>query len=60
MKREKVKFYVERDSFGVEACVIFRALSVAFRIIGFKSHFRLSVRFCLSYVLPCWERRHCG
>ena len=34
MKREKVKFYVERDSFGVEACVIFMALSVAFRIIG--------------------------
>lgn len=34
MKREKVKFYVERESFGVEACVIFMALSIVFRIIG--------------------------
>ncbi len=34
MKKEKVKFYVERDSFGVEACVIFMALSIIFRIIG--------------------------
>ena len=34
MAREKVKFYVERGSFGVQATVILMSLSVAFRIIG--------------------------
>ena len=34
MKRDKVKFYVERDSFGVEAFMILMALSIVFRIVG--------------------------
>lgn len=34
MKKEKVKFYVERSSFGVQAMIILMALSAVFRIIG--------------------------
>lgn len=34
MTREKVKFYVERDSFGAEAMIILLSLSIVFRIIG--------------------------
>ena len=34
MKTERVKFYTERGSFGVQAMVILMALSIAFRIIG--------------------------
>ena len=34
MKKDKVRFYVERDGFGVEAMVILMALSVVFRLIG--------------------------
>ena len=34
MKTEKIKFYTERNSFGVQAMIILMALSVAFRVIG--------------------------
>ena len=34
MNSEKVRFYVERHSFGVQAMVILMALSVVFRIVG--------------------------
>ncbi|MCR5090717.1 MAG: hypothetical protein K6C08_14555 [Oscillospiraceae bacterium] len=34
MGREKVKFYVNQESFGVHACVILMGLSAAFRIVG--------------------------
>ena len=34
MKTEKIKFYTERNSFGVQAMIILIALSVAFRVIG--------------------------
>ena len=34
MKTERVKFYTERNSFGVQAMIILMALSVAFRLIG--------------------------
>ena len=34
MKKDKVRFYVERDGFGVETMVILMALSIVFRIIG--------------------------
>ena len=34
MTRERVKFSVDRDSFGVEAMVILLSLSIVFRIIG--------------------------
>lgn len=34
MTREKVKFSVERDSFGAEAMIILLSLSIIFRIIG--------------------------
>ena len=34
MKTERVKFYTERNSFGVQAMIILMALSVAFRVIG--------------------------
>lgn len=34
MTREKVRFHVERDSFGVEAMLILLSLSIVFRIIG--------------------------
>ena len=34
MKAEKIKFYVERGSFGIQAMTILMALSVIFRIIG--------------------------
>ena len=34
MTREKVKFHVERDSFGAEACMILMAMSAIFRLIG--------------------------
>ncbi len=34
MKKRKVKFYVNRESMGTQACIILMALSVAFRIIG--------------------------
>ena len=34
MKPEKVRFYTERTSFGIQAMVILMALSVVFRIIG--------------------------
>ena len=34
MKTERVKFYTERNSFGVQAMIILMALSIAFRLIG--------------------------
>ena len=34
MKTEKVRFYTERNSFGVQAMIILMALSIAFRLIG--------------------------
>ena len=34
MKAEKIRFYTERNSFGVQAMIILMALSVAFRVIG--------------------------
>ena len=34
MTKEKVKFSVERRSFGVQAMVILLSLSVVFRVIG--------------------------
>lgn len=34
MKTEKVKFYIERNSFGIQTMVILMALSVIFRVIG--------------------------
>ena len=34
MKTEKVRFYIERNSFGVQAMIILMALSIAFRLIG--------------------------
>lgn len=34
MKTERVRFYTERSSFGVQAMVILMALSIAFRFIG--------------------------
>ena len=34
MKTEKVRFYTERNSFGVQAMVVLIALSIAFRLIG--------------------------
>ena len=34
MTREKVKFYVEKDRLGVEACMILMSLSIVFRLIG--------------------------
>ena len=34
MNKDKVKFYVERGSFGVQAMIILMALSIVFRIIG--------------------------
>ena len=34
MKTERVKFYTERSSFGVQAMIILMALSIVFRIIG--------------------------
>lgn len=34
MKSDRVKFYVERNSFGVQAMVILMAMSVVFRLIG--------------------------
>ena len=34
MNTERVKFYTERNSFGVQAMIILMALSIAFRLIG--------------------------
>ena len=34
MKTEKVRFYTERNSFGVQAMIILMALSIVFRLIG--------------------------
>ena len=34
MKTERVRFYTERSSFGVQAMVILMALSIVFRIVG--------------------------
>lgn len=34
MKTEKVRFYIERNSFGVQAMIILMAMSIAFRLIG--------------------------
>ena len=34
MKTERVRFYTERNSFGVQAMIILMALSIAFRLIG--------------------------
>ena len=34
MKTERVKFYTERSSFGVQAMIILMTLSIVFRIIG--------------------------
>ena len=32
--KPKIRFYTERDSFGVEAAVILLSLSIIFRLIG--------------------------
>lgn len=34
MKTERVRFYTERNSFGVQAMIILMALSIVFRLIG--------------------------
>ena len=44
MKTEKVRFYTERNSFGVQAMIILMALSIAFRLIGCWGLWNLAVR----------------
>ena len=34
MNKPKIRFYTEKDSFGVEAAVILFSLSIVFRLIG--------------------------
>ncbi len=52
MQREKVKFYVSQESFGVHACMVLMVLSAAFRLVGCWGLWNDSVYAATQIVLP--------
>ncbi len=64
MKTDRVKYYIDRSGFGIQAMVILMALSIAFRIIGcwglWNDHnfavlqIALPIVSALLYILSIW------
>ncbi|MBO5555958.1 MAG: hypothetical protein J5927_02120, partial [Oscillospiraceae bacterium] len=47
MKKPKIKFYVEKQSFWAQAAVIFMSLAIVFRLIGFWGQYDLSNQYLM-------------